>query len=46
VTDTKDAPGAGGDVTVIVAVALFVVSFTEVAVSVTVAGLGTAAGAL
>jgi hypothetical protein len=46
VSDTAEAPGAGGDVTVIVAVALFVVSLTEVAVSATVAGLGTAAGAL
>jgi hypothetical protein len=46
VTDTAEAPGAGGDVTVIVAVARFVVSLTEVAVSTTVAGLGTAAGAL
>jgi hypothetical protein len=46
VTDTAEAPGDGADVTVIVAAALFVVSLTEVAVSVTVAGLGTTAGAL
>src|SRR5713101_8403790 len=46
VTDTDAAPGDGGVVTVIVAVELFAGLLTEVAVSVTVAGLGTAVGAL
>ena len=46
VTDTAAAPGAAAAVTVIVAVELFEVSLTEVAVSVTVAGLGTEVGAL
>jgi hypothetical protein len=46
VTDTAAAPDDGGGVTVIVAVGCFVVSLTEVAVRVTVAGLGTAVGAL
>jgi len=45
-TDTSEAAGAADDVTVIVAVALFPGLLTEVAVSVTVAGLGTVAGAL
>src|SRR5713226_6788301 len=44
VTDT--AAAAAPDVTVIVAVAALIVSLTEVAASVTVAGFGTAAGAL
>jgi len=46
VTDTAAAPEDDAEVTVIVAAELFAVSLTEVAVSVTVAGLGTAAGAL
>src|SRR6266478_2200121 len=46
VTETAAAPAAAAAVTVIVAVELFEVSLTEVAVSVTVAGLGTADGAL
>src|SRR5216683_2706926 len=46
VTDTAEAAGVAGAVTVIVAVALFAVLLTDVAVSVTVAGVGTAAGAL
>jgi len=44
--DTADAAGAAGDVTVIIAVELFMVSLIEVAVSNTVAGLGTVVGAL
>jgi len=45
-TGAAAAAGAAAAVTVIVAVALFMVSLTEVAVSVTVAGFGTAVGAL
>src|SRR5215472_5734591 len=45
-TDTAAAAGDAAAVTVIVALALFAVLLTEVAVSVTVAGLGTAVGAL
>ena len=45
-TDTTAAAGARAAVTVIVALALFVALLTEVAVSVTVAGMGTAVGAL
>jgi hypothetical protein len=44
--DTAETAGAAGDVTVIIAVELFMVSLIEVAVSDTVAGLGTVAGAL
>jgi len=44
--DTGDAAGAAGDVTVIIAVELFMLSLIEVAVSDTVAGLGTVVGAL
>jgi len=43
---TAATAGVGPDVTVIVALALFVALLTEVAVSVTVAGVGTAVGAL
>src|SRR5579859_109964 len=46
VTDTAAAAAAAPAVTVIVAVELFEASLTEVAVSVTVAGLGTEVGAL
>jgi hypothetical protein len=43
---TETEMGGGAAVTVIVAAADFVPSLTEVAVSVTVGGAGTAAGAL
>jgi hypothetical protein len=46
VSDKVTEIGAAAAVTVIVADADFVVSATDVAFSVTVAGLGTAAGAL
>jgi hypothetical protein len=46
VTDSAAVRGATAAVTVIMAVALFVVSFTEVAVSTTVLGVGAVAGAL
>ena len=46
VAETATAPAAAAAVMVIVAVELFEVSLTELAVSVTVAGLGTPAGAL
>jgi len=45
-TDPAGAAEAAAAVTVIVALALFVESLTEVAMSVTVAGTGTAVGAL
>ena len=44
--ETLTFTGTGGAVIVIVATALFVVSVTDVAVSVTVPGLGTVAGAV
>ncbi|PYT80384.1 MAG: hypothetical protein DMG41_37125, partial [Acidobacteria bacterium] len=44
--DTAETAGAAADVTVIIAVELFMVSLIEVAVSDRVAGLGTVAGAL
>jgi hypothetical protein len=44
--ETLTFTGGGSAVIVIVAAALFVASVTEVAVSVTVAGLGTVAGAV
>ena len=43
--DTLTLTGGGGAVTVIVALELLLVSPTDVAVSVTLAGLGTVAGA-